>query len=80
MEKLIDMTGSFRVLIVEDSTLFQQLFKEAFLDRFPSIEHYQAIDGEQALQIARWEKEGARTPWINEPKCQSCHTQREFLS
>jgi len=57
MEKLIDLTGGFRVLIVEGSTLFQQLFKEASLDRFPSIEHYQAIDGEEALQITRWEKE-----------------------
>jgi len=49
MEKLIDMTGSLRVLIVEDSTLFRQLFKETFHDRFPSIELYQAIDGEKAL-------------------------------
>ena len=49
MEKLIDMTGSLRVLIVEDSTLFRQLFKETFHDRFPSIELYQAIDGEEAL-------------------------------
>jgi len=49
MEKRMDMTGSFRVLIVEDSTLFRQLFKETFHDRFPSIELYQAIDGEEAL-------------------------------
>ena len=49
MEKLIDMTGSLRVLIVEDSTLFRQLLKETLHDRFPSVEIYQAIDGEEAL-------------------------------
>ena len=49
MEKRMDMTGSFRVLIVEDSSLFLQLFKEKLHDRFPSIELYQAIDGEKAL-------------------------------
>jgi DNA-binding NarL/FixJ family response regulator len=49
MEKLTDMTGSFRVLIVEDSTLFRQLLKETLYDRFPSIELYQAINGEEAL-------------------------------
>ena len=42
-------TGSFRVLIVEDSTLFRQLLKEKLQDRFPSVELYQAIDGEEAL-------------------------------
>jgi CheY-like chemotaxis protein len=49
MKKLMDMTGSFRVLIVEDSTLFRQLFKEALHDRFPSVEIYEAIGGEEAL-------------------------------
>jgi CheY-like chemotaxis protein len=49
MEKLMDTTGSFRVLIVEDSTLFRQLFKETFHDRFPSVEIYEAVDGEEAL-------------------------------
>ena len=49
MEKLMDMTGSIRVLIVEDSTLFRQLFKERLHDRFPSVEIYEAIDGEEAL-------------------------------
>jgi len=49
MEKLMDMTGSIRVLIVEDSTLFRQLFKETLHDRFPSVEIYEAIDGEEAL-------------------------------
>ncbi len=49
MEKLMDSTGSFRVLIVEDSTLFRQLFKETLHDRFPSVEIYEATDGEDAL-------------------------------
>jgi CheY-like chemotaxis protein len=50
MEKLINASGSFRVLIVEDSTLFRQLFKEALNNRFPSVEIHEAIDGEEALQ------------------------------
>jgi CheY-like chemotaxis protein len=50
MEKRMSMTGSFRVLIVEDSTLFRQLFKEILHDRFPSVEIYEAIDGEGALR------------------------------
>jgi CheY-like chemotaxis protein len=49
MEKLMDTTGGFRVLIVEDSTLFRQLFKETLHNRFPSVEIYEAIDGEEAL-------------------------------
>jgi len=48
-EKLMDTTESLRVLIVEDSTLFRQLFKETFHNRFPSVEIYEAIDGEEAL-------------------------------
>jgi CheY-like chemotaxis protein len=52
MEKLMDATGSFRVLIVEDSTLFRQLFKEALHNRIPSVEIYEAIDaGEALLQV-----------------------------
>ncbi len=43
------MAKSFRVLIVEDSTLFRQLLKETLHDRFPSVEIYQARDGEEAL-------------------------------
>ncbi len=42
-------TGSIKVLIVEDSTLFRQLFKETLQDRFPSVEIYEAINGEKAL-------------------------------
>ncbi len=49
MEKLVDTTGNFRVLIVEDSTLFRELFKETLHHRFPSVEIYEAINGEKAL-------------------------------
>lgn len=49
MEKLMSTTGSIKVLIVEDSTLFRHLFKEMLQDRFPSVEIYEAIDGEEAL-------------------------------
>jgi DNA-binding NarL/FixJ family response regulator len=44
-----DMAESFRVLIVEDSTLFRQLLKETLHDRFPSAEIYQARNGEEAF-------------------------------
>ena len=50
MEKMMHKTGSFRVLIVEDSTLFRQLFKEVLHNRFPSVEVDEAIDGGEALQ------------------------------
>ncbi len=50
MKKLRDTAESFKVLIVEDSTLFRQLFKEMLHSRFPSVEIYEAIDGEEALQ------------------------------
>lgn len=50
MEKMMVMPGGLKVLIVEDSTLFRQLFKETLHDRFPSIEIYEAADGEEALQ------------------------------
>jgi CheY-like chemotaxis protein len=43
-------TGSFRVLIVEDSTLFRQLFKEALRNKFPSVKVDEAIDGGEAIQ------------------------------
>ena len=49
MGKLTEMTGSFRVLIVEDSTLFRKLLREMLHDRFPSIEIYEARDGEETL-------------------------------
>lgn len=49
IEKLTDRTGTFRVLIVEDSTVFRQLFKEALHNLFPSAEVYEATDGAEAL-------------------------------
>lgn len=50
MEKLQDMTGSLKILVVEDNTLFRELFKLTLQDRFPSIKIYEAVDGEEALQ------------------------------
>jgi CheY-like chemotaxis protein len=50
IEKLMAMPGGLKVLVVEDSILFRQLFKEALHDRFPSIEIYEAMDGEEALE------------------------------
>ncbi len=49
MEKLMSTAGSVKVLIVDDSTLFRQLFRETLQDRFPSLEIYEAINGEEAL-------------------------------
>ncbi len=49
MEKLMSSTGSIKVLIVEDSTLFRQLLKEMLQGRFPSVEIYEAVDGQEAL-------------------------------
>jgi len=49
MGKLMEMTGSFRVLIVEDSALFRKLLREMLYDRFPSVEIYEAKDGEETL-------------------------------
>jgi len=49
IEKRMDTAGSFSVLIVEDSPLFRQLFKETLHNRFPSIEIHEAIDGVEAL-------------------------------
>jgi CheY-like chemotaxis protein len=51
MEKLLVMTGGLKVLIVEDSIFFRELFKETLHDRFPSIEIYEAVDGEEALLL-----------------------------
>jgi len=50
MEKLRNRIGGFKVLIVEDSTLFRQLLKETLHERFPSIEIHEAVDGEEAFQ------------------------------
>ncbi len=51
MEHFMAKSGCLKVLIVEDSTLFRQLFKEMLHDRFPSIGIYEANNGEEALQI-----------------------------
>ena len=49
MEKRKNKTGSFKVLIVDDNTAFRQLLKLT-LDRFLSIDIYEAADGEEVLQ------------------------------
>ena len=50
MEKLMVLPGGLKVLVVEDSTLFRQLFKETLHDRFPSVEIHEAVNGEEALR------------------------------
>jgi len=50
VEKMKDATGTFKILVVEDSTLFRELFKLTLQNRFPAVEIYEAVDGEQALQ------------------------------
>lgn len=40
----------FRTLIVEDSTFYRQLLKEALHSRFPRMELFEASDGEEALR------------------------------
>jgi CheY-like chemotaxis protein len=50
MEKLMVIPGGFKVLLVEDSTLFRQLFKETLHNRLPSIELYEATNGAEALE------------------------------
>jgi len=50
MEKLQDRAEDFKVLIVEDSVLFRQLLKETLNNRFSSIQVYEAINGQEALQ------------------------------
>jgi CheY-like chemotaxis protein len=49
MEKLV-MRRRSKVLIVEDSTLFRQLFKQTLHDRFPSVEIHEAVNGKEALR------------------------------
>ena len=40
----------FKTLIVEDSAFYRQLLKEALHSRFPSMDIFEATDGEEALQ------------------------------
>jgi len=50
MEKLMVMPGGLKVLVVEDSALFRQLFKDILHDRFPSVEIHEAVNGKEALR------------------------------
>ncbi|HVP78959.1 MAG TPA: response regulator [Thermodesulfobacteriota bacterium] len=50
MKKLMAMPGKLSVLIVEDGTLFRQLFKETLHERFPSVDIHEAVNGEEALR------------------------------
>jgi DNA-binding NarL/FixJ family response regulator len=40
----------YRTLIVEDSAFYRQLLKEALHSRFPSMDIFEAVDGEEALR------------------------------
>jgi DNA-binding NarL/FixJ family response regulator len=46
-----DKTQLFKILIVEDSAIFRKLLKETLHARFPSMEVFEASEGEEALQI-----------------------------
>jgi len=50
MKELKNKVGSYKALIVDDSTTFRKLLKETLHDRFSSIEIYEAADGKEALQ------------------------------
>ncbi len=50
MEELTNRIGGIKVLIVEDSTLFREVFKETLQFRFPLIEIEEAGEGNEALQ------------------------------
>jgi CheY-like chemotaxis protein len=50
ISELSKRIGGFRVLIVEDSTLFRQLLRETLRGRFPSTAIHEAVDGEAALR------------------------------
>ena len=45
------MMSQFKVLIVEDSRLFRQVFKGLLHTRFPSFDIYEAANEEEALRI-----------------------------
>jgi len=46
----MDRLNVLKILIVDDSALFRQTFKEMLQVRFPAIEIYEAMDGEKAIQ------------------------------
>ena len=50
VEKLMDISKNFKVLIVEDSALFRESLTVSLQERFPFVEFYGAGDGEEALQ------------------------------
>ncbi len=50
MERLRDKAGGFKVLLVEDATLFRQILEKILHARFPSMEIYEAGNVEEALQ------------------------------
>lgn len=41
----------YRVLVVEDSTIFRTLLKETLQSRFPSMEILEAVDGEEVMKV-----------------------------
>lgn len=50
MEKLSTRPEGLTALVVEDSTLFRQLFKETLHDRFPSVAVHEAVNGKEAMR------------------------------
>ncbi len=50
MEELKNKVGSYKALIVDDSTTFRKLLKETLHDRFSLMEICEAANGEEALQ------------------------------
>ena len=44
-----------KILIVEDNLAFRQFFKENLRSRFPSVELFEAADGERILEIVEAE-------------------------
>ncbi len=45
------MEPKLKVLLVEDSRLFRQVFKQLLRTRFPSLEIHEAKNGEEALRM-----------------------------
>ncbi len=45
------MEPKLKVLLVEDSRLFRQVFKQLLRTRFPSLEIHEATNGEEALRM-----------------------------
>ncbi len=46
---------NLKVLMVEDNLAFRQFFKENLRSRFPSVEIFEAADGEKVLEIVEAE-------------------------